>query len=462
MSIEHEPVESMAIAETDSGVLGIQNGGIIQEIGSISDGGNHLANSTGIPGNIQILSGAHPHTGPNQLLDGSNAISSESQGLGTKIVPDDSTMRPQYESESWIFTMNNWTKELEEKIIVNFKALGATFMFWGYENAPTTGTPHLQGFVRLEKKKRVSQVRTALVEDCWFRGAKGNWESNYVYCTKTKHFYEWGIKPPPSLPKSTGKQPRMGQENYANAVKCAKVGDFGEIDDEIMVKHYGNLKGIYEKYKIQAELPSLPDYNAYWIQGPPELGKSWKARHFYPGKIFLKNQTAWWGGYKGEPVVLIEEAKTHMLTSMHEHIKQWTDIHSFPVQIKRDHDEVIRPKCIIFTSNSPFWNYSHAKNCNKIHVHALQRRIKVINLFNPKTAWDFWNSNCNDMGKPEAHKGDYQVGTRIDQMGKFWLPDQICPIEEWNSMGYRTLFDEEHCYEDGQEMRRAPFVRSLN
>jgi len=52
-------------------------------------------------------------------------------------------------SKSWCWTLNNYTEE-EVKFIqesVNNPKLGIQFIIFGKEIAPTTGTPHLQGYL---------------------------------------------------------------------------------------------------------------------------------------------------------------------------------------------------------------------------------------------------------------------------------------------------------------------------
>lgn len=52
-------------------------------------------------------------------------------------------------SERWLFVLNNYTTDEEEKIskLIENKALKIKYLVFGREIAPTTGTPHLQGFI---------------------------------------------------------------------------------------------------------------------------------------------------------------------------------------------------------------------------------------------------------------------------------------------------------------------------
>ncbi len=55
------------------------------------------------------------------------------------------------ESRRYIFTLNNYTEE-DVKILMEEKVF-FSYLLFGKEIAPTTGTPHLQGYFELPKKK---------------------------------------------------------------------------------------------------------------------------------------------------------------------------------------------------------------------------------------------------------------------------------------------------------------------
>jgi Putative viral replication protein len=62
-------------------------------------------------------------------------------------------------SRHWCFTWNNYTPENEQHIQSLSIKDNIEFLRYGCETAPTTGTPHLQGYVILPKKKLPSTIR---------------------------------------------------------------------------------------------------------------------------------------------------------------------------------------------------------------------------------------------------------------------------------------------------------------
>ena len=88
------------------------------------------------------------------------------------------------------FTLNNYTAE-DEATLQNLNDPSVVLLCYGRETAPTTGTPHLQGYVLFNTRKRQSQVIKLLggshrvhVEPC-----NGDFYQNIKYCTKEKNFY---------------------------------------------------------------------------------------------------------------------------------------------------------------------------------------------------------------------------------------------------------------------------------
>lgn len=77
---------------------------------------------------------------------------------GTTETPTESTPEPSGKKDygprgrSWVFTHNNYTDE----DIRRYDSLKCERIFIGKEVAPTTGTPHLQGFVRFAQPVRLS------------------------------------------------------------------------------------------------------------------------------------------------------------------------------------------------------------------------------------------------------------------------------------------------------------------
>lgn len=77
-------------------------------------------------------------TSDSLVIDISSEETEETSGHGWKAV-------------RWCFTLNNYTP-LDLKMIQKFAKAHCKYLIYGKEKAPTTGTPHLQGYLQLKVK----------------------------------------------------------------------------------------------------------------------------------------------------------------------------------------------------------------------------------------------------------------------------------------------------------------------
>ncbi len=91
------------------------------------------------------------------------------------------------QSRKWCFTLNNYNLSDINTIIQAFQQKKWLYIF-GEEIAPTTGTPHLQGYLEHKNAimaKTIKNIHNSLN----LRKAKGNIKENYIYCSKDGKFY---------------------------------------------------------------------------------------------------------------------------------------------------------------------------------------------------------------------------------------------------------------------------------
>lgn len=89
-------------------------------------------------------------------------------------------------AKKWVFTLNNYSTE-DEAVFGSDGSAGSmvhNFEVWavGREVAPSTGTPHLQGYIEFKKKCRPAE--SYFDKRAHWEKAKGDRTSNVVYCTK--------------------------------------------------------------------------------------------------------------------------------------------------------------------------------------------------------------------------------------------------------------------------------------
>lgn len=102
-------------------------------------------------------------------------------------------------STDWVFTWNNYHPAeaivLGNRCLIGFNDL--QYIVWGYETAPTTGTPHLQGFVQFKRRISRSTAQRLLCPDpdrasrIDMRIRRGTPQQAVDYCKKDKPESEW-------------------------------------------------------------------------------------------------------------------------------------------------------------------------------------------------------------------------------------------------------------------------------
>lgn len=264
-------------------------------------------------------------------------------------------------SQNFCFTLNNWNENHLE-LLEDLLDKGATYIIAGKETAPTTGTPHLQGFIRFQNKLALSQV-VQLIPGAHISVCKGNAKQNIAYCSKNDpNPFEFGVKP-----KTQGSGQ---QERWSMAREYAARGEFEEIDDELYIKYLHHFKAIYAEQ--QTNPAHLETMDHLWIYGETGTGKSHVVHHTYPDR-YIKNINKWWDGYTDQQVVHIDELDPTHTSFMTSFLKKWSDKWPFNAEVKGS-SRVIRPPKIIVTSN-----YSiDEMNFPPADAPAIKRRFREI------------------------------------------------------------------------------------
>lgn len=125
-------------------------------------------------------------------------------------------------STRWVFTINNYTNE----DIASISSWDTKYCIFGKEVAPTTGTPHLQGFCIFSKNHRLTAVKKLHASAFW-EAAKTSSAACSKYCKKSNDFVETGS---------------LGQSGKRNDIRS-----FMETVNN----------GVYDKKRLRAEHPEI-------------------------------------------------------------------------------------------------------------------------------------------------------------------------------------------------------------
>jgi hypothetical protein len=271
-------------------------------------------------------------------------------------------------AKNWCFTLNNYCEE-ELNLL---EAIGdelpepVRYLCYGKE-VGSNGTPHLQGYISLDRKKRRSYLKELISVRAHFEVAKGSPSQNRDYCSKDGDFVEFGRCP-------GGK----GGRNDITLLKQAIEGGarYDEIRDSFP-KLYLRYEKAINKW-IQDLQPSrnwVPKVNVF--TGDTGTGKTRSVYEFTDAKNIYKHPGGgWFDGYNGQSVALFDDFNggEFKLT----YLLQLLDRYPMMVPVKGGFVNWI-PKHIYITSNKEVEEWY--QNCSDKHLSALKRRISFIKKF---------------------------------------------------------------------------------
>jgi len=273
-------------------------------------------------------------------------------------------------ARSYVFTFNNPPDELfnnDDALDAWLHGLGGKYSVAGRENAPTSGTPHLQGYIQFANPRSVAAVRK-LIAGCHVEIAKGSPIQCRKYCVKDGNFVECG-----ESPQDPGEREKL---RWENARTLAKEGNFDDIPADIYIRYIGNLERIHRK--TLPPLESQPATCGIWLNGPTGVGKSRGARQRFP-TLYPKPLNKWWDGYDGQPTVLIDDLDYGQSSWIGNFLKIWSDHYPFIAEMKGG-SRLIRPERIIVTSQYLIKDIFNDEEMRS----ALERRFQIVQVIADK------------------------------------------------------------------------------
>lgn len=160
---------------------------------------------------------------------------------------------PGSRSRAWCFTYNNY----DDEVIRRLDALTCERIIVGKEVAPTTGTPHLQGYVRFAQPARFSWWKNNFPKAS-VRIAKGTDAQNEVYCSKESVVINRGVNYAENLVSSRGKRTR--DEEAAEVISEIESGaKYGQIRSRHKLFCFWNRRVVLDYMRDEKWLADYPN-----------------------------------------------------------------------------------------------------------------------------------------------------------------------------------------------------------
>lgn len=213
----------------------------------------------------------------------------------------------QNKSQHFCWTFNNYTeadvRRLKNLVDTNKKVL---YLLWGVEEAPTTGTKHLQGYIQMKIRTMGSTVKRLLGE-VHLTACDGSDEDNHTYCSKCDDWFEFGERK--TIPRKTKGTPGgvdfgaiiakiregyslmdLATEFPAETIKYA-AGLARLIKEHKMVKIIPRrIQGVWDTWEYPNEFePDREWHKSLWLKGPAGIGKTQWALLWFENPLFVSH-----------------------------------------------------------------------------------------------------------------------------------------------------------------------------
>lgn len=261
----------------------------------------------------------------------------------------------------YVFTLNNYTADeirfIEE---IDYKSSSFRYIFFGKEIAPTTGTPHLQGYVLLKDKLTPKKFKSIFLNRAWFEPMNGSVPSNDTYCSKNAEVFEFGEKT------------KQGKRTDIEEVKEAIDNGAGMKEIIEITSSYQSLRTAELLLKYKEKKRTWKPY-VVWIHGATGVGKTRDAYEMFNGEeVYSCMGTGqWFDGYDAHSNVLIDDIRPAWCSFSN--LLRLLDRYEYRVQVKGGTRQFLAKKIII---TAPY----HPKDMYELITEDVGQLIRRIDL----------------------------------------------------------------------------------
>lgn len=218
------------------------------------------------------------------------------------------------------------------------------YLIWEKETG-TSGTIHLQGYVRYKTRRLLTQVSRDFPRG-HLSPARGSEEQNILYCSKDRVTagQDWAEHGTPDLSLRQGRR-----TDLTSAVECLKekgIQGVAEEHPETLVKFHAGLEKL--ALLITPPPPQVCLRTAAIIWGPPGVGKTWAVVHRHPDAYFVIPGRDPWGMYRDQDVIVFDEFHPDQYTI--QDMNRWMQPYRTLLSC-RYHDKWARWSTVIIISN---------------------------------------------------------------------------------------------------------------
>lgn len=291
-------------------------------------------------------------------------------------------------ARGYCYTLNNYTADQYDAI----QKIESVYHVGGEEVAPSTGTPHIQGFIYFKNPRAFKSVHKDLF-NAHLEPLRGTPEEASVYCKKENKFFE------------IGDCPKQGRRTDVEIVR-EQIKDGNGMRGVVSVAT--NLQQIKLAEAILRYEEPKRDWKPHcvWVHGPTGTGKSkWAHDQFADTSFYRKsgNTGKWWDGYDAHENVIIDDIDRK--TFDYKNMLDLLDRYSCQVEVKGTTRQFLAKRIIITCSISPMVMFGGENQCGAELLRRLDRIIYIGKNGLEETPVDFYVEQAKT--QHEAQSKDY-------------------------------------------------------
>lgn len=266
-------------------------------------------------------------------------------------------------AKRWTITINNPTDEEINWILSTpvGREHPISYLIFARETAPTTGTPHLQGYIETTKRLRtrgVTSLGVGLHRAAVFN-SKGSADDNIKYCSKDG-----------DILRISGDVRSQGERSDLDRIRT--LISEGASDLDIANANFASwcrYRRSFAEYRRLLEPRNLRECLRTMVHvGPTGIGKTYSVFQCEPDLYPWPGAGLWFDGYSNQPAVLFDDFDGSGVP--YEYLLRLLDMYPLQVPVKGGFTEW-NPVRIYITTNVPIEQWYRDRS----DIKALQRRI---------------------------------------------------------------------------------------
>lgn len=280
-----------------------------------------------------------------------------------------------HRQSNWCFTLNNYSDDEHSQLIGKLESECAYYIVG--KEVGDSGTPHLQGFFQLRRRRDFKHVRDFIGARAHLEPARGTAKQNRSYCSKGGSFAEGGTVPEEGRRCNNGASSRdTVAASFASAYNSG-AGGLAEFANSHPGTWYFSGHHMLRNAQLLVQPVHRPDISVKWIYGEPGTGKSRAAHAELPEAYLKEPRTKWWNGYNFEKSVILDDFGPGGIDI--NHLLRWFDRYKCLVETKGGMLALHADTFIVTSNFHPEQVYTSFEVPHP-QLPALLRRIKLVKM----------------------------------------------------------------------------------